>query len=46
MMSQNRQAAKDRIKQDATYEMNLKLELEIMRLHDKLDAIREELKQQ
>ncbi len=39
MMSQNRQAAKDRIKQDAAYETNLKLELEIMRLHQKLDSL-------
>ena len=39
MMSQNRQAAKDRIKQDASYEINLKLELQIMRLHGKLDAL-------
>ncbi|MBN0988228.1 DUF1003 domain-containing protein [Amphritea pacifica] len=39
MMSQNRQAAKDRIKQDATYEINLKLELQIMRLHTKLDQL-------
>ena len=39
MMSQNRTAAKDRIKQDATYEINLKLELQIMRLHSKIDAL-------
>lgn len=39
MMSQNRQAAKERVKQDATYEINLKLELEIMRLHNKFDEI-------
>ncbi|MRI32606.1 hypothetical protein EOPP23_06345 [Endozoicomonas sp. OPT23] len=39
MMSQNRQAAKDRIKQDATYEVNLKLELELIRLHKKLDEL-------
>lgn len=39
MMSQNRQAAKDRLKQDAAYEINLKLELELKRLHDKLDAL-------
>lgn len=39
MMSQNRQAAKDRIKQDAAFEINLKLELEIMRLHSRLDEI-------
>ncbi len=39
MMSQNRQAAKDRVKQDAAYEVNLKLELEIMRLHDKVNQL-------
>ncbi|MGY0216429.1 DUF1003 domain-containing protein [Endozoicomonadaceae bacterium StTr2] len=42
MMSQNRQAAKDRIKQDATYEINLKLELEIMRLHQKIDQLQQQ----
>ncbi|KAA1192568.1 DUF1003 domain-containing protein [Pseudohalioglobus sediminis] len=41
MMSQNRQAAKDRIKQDAAFEINLKLELQMMRVHEKLDALRE-----
>lgn len=39
MMSQNRQAEKDRIKQDQAYEVNLKIELEIMRLHSRLDAM-------
>ncbi|MDH5433313.1 MAG: DUF1003 domain-containing protein [Gammaproteobacteria bacterium] len=39
MMSQNRQAAKDRIKQEAAYQINLKLELEIMRLHARLDEM-------
>jgi uncharacterized membrane protein len=39
MMSQNRQAAKDRVKQDAAYEINLKLELQIMRLHDKINSL-------
>lgn len=40
MMSQNRQAAKDR--QDAAhdYEVNLKAEIEVMALHDKLDQLR------
>lgn len=42
MMSQNRQSAKERIKQDAAYEINLKLELEIMRLHDKLNRLIDE----
>jgi uncharacterized membrane protein len=40
MMSQNRQAAKDRIQANHDYEVNLKAEIEIMALHDKLDEIR------
>lgn len=44
MMSQNRQAAKDRIEQKATFEINLKLELEMMRLHEKLDELKGEIK--
>ncbi|GAA5314822.1 MAG: DUF1003 domain-containing protein [Candidatus Pelagadaptatus aseana] len=39
MMSQNRQAEKDRLKQEAAYQINLKLEIEIMRLHDRLDDL-------
>lgn len=39
MMSQNRQSAKERIKQDASFQINLKLELEVMRLHEKLDNL-------
>lgn len=42
MMSQNRQAAKERVKQDASYEINLKLELEVMRMHNKIDEIKNE----
>jgi uncharacterized membrane protein len=42
MMSQNRQAEKDRLKQDAAFEINLKLELELMRLHERLDALVQE----
>ncbi len=41
MMSQNRQSSKDRVKQDAAFEINLKLELEILRLHEKIDRIHE-----
>lgn len=44
MMSQNRQAAKDRIKQDAAYEINLKLELEMLRLHEKIDKLNDLVK--
>lgn len=41
LMSQNRQAYKDRMSADHDYEVNLKAELEIMSLHDKLDTLRE-----
>ena len=41
LMSQNRQAQKDRYSAEHDYEVNLKAELEIMLLHDKLDALRE-----
>ena len=41
LMSQNRQSEKDRISAEHDYEVNLKAELEIMLLHDKLDALRE-----
>jgi uncharacterized membrane protein len=40
MMSQNRQSAKDRVQATHDYEVNLKAEIEIMALHDKLDEIR------
>ena len=40
MMSQNRQAAKDRLTEKLDYEINLRAELEIMRLHEKLDQLR------
>ena len=42
MMSQNRQAAKDRLAAALDYEINLKAELEIMSLHEKLDRLRAE----
>jgi len=40
MMSQNRQATKDRAAAEHDYVVNLRAELEIMLLHDKLDAMR------
>ena len=40
MMSQNRQAAKDREVSAHDYEVNLKAELEIMSLHEKIDDLR------
>ncbi|AXK73257.1 DUF1003 domain-containing protein [Lysobacter sp. TY2-98] len=41
MMSQNRQASKDRLDAAHDYEVNLKAEMEIMALHEKLDAMRD-----
>lgn len=40
MMSQNRQTAKDREASAHDYEVNLKAEIEIMALHEKLDQMR------
>jgi len=42
LMSQNRQAARDRMAASLDYEINLKSEIEIMALHEKLDRIRVE----
>ena len=42
MMSQNRQAARDRSAAEHDYVVNLRAELEILRLHDRLDALRAE----
>lgn len=42
MMSQNRYAAKDRVAAEHDYEVNLKSELEILALHQKIDALREQ----
>jgi uncharacterized membrane protein len=40
MMSQNRQAHKDRLHAQQDYEVNLMAEIEIRDLHDKLDSLR------
>ena len=39
MMSQNRQEAKDRIRSQHDYKVNLKAELEIRHLHEKVDHL-------
>ena len=39
LLSQNRQTAKDRIRGDIEYDVNLKAELEIAQLHEKLDRL-------
>ena len=41
LMSQSRQALKDRLDAAHDYEVNLKAELEILSLHEKLDELRE-----
>ncbi len=41
LMSQNREADKDRLSAEHDYEVNLKAELEIMALHEKVDLLRE-----
>ena len=43
MMSQNRQANKDRLAASHDYEVNLRAELEILRLHEKVNHIIERL---
>ncbi|YCI06006.1 DUF1003 domain-containing protein (plasmid) [Ensifer sp. D2-11] len=40
MMSQNRQAARDRLDAAHDYQVNLKAEIEILAMHDKLDELR------
>jgi CRP/FNR family cyclic AMP-dependent transcriptional regulator len=43
LLSQNRQAAKDHIRADIEYEVNLKAELEIAELHRKVDHLNAEV---
>jgi uncharacterized membrane protein len=39
LMSQNRQAERDRIQATMDYEINLKAEMEILELHEKIDSL-------
>lgn len=43
LVSQNRQAEKDRVRSDIEYEVNIKAELEIAHLHEKTDRIYESM---
>jgi CRP/FNR family transcriptional regulator, cyclic AMP receptor protein len=43
LLSQNRQAAKDKVRSDIEYEVNIKAELEVAHLHEKADRIYEEM---
>jgi CRP/FNR family cyclic AMP-dependent transcriptional regulator len=43
LLSQNRQVARDRVRNDIEYDVNLKAELEVTELHRKLDHMSEEI---
>ena len=43
LVSQNRQAEKDRVRSDIEYEVNIKAELEVAHLHEKTDRIYESM---
>lgn len=43
LISQNRQAEKDHIRADIEYDVNIKAELEIAHLHDKIEQIQEQM---
>jgi CRP/FNR family transcriptional regulator, cyclic AMP receptor protein len=45
LLSQNRQVARDRVRNDIEYDVNLKAELEIAHLHEKFDHLHAELLQ-
>jgi CRP/FNR family cyclic AMP-dependent transcriptional regulator len=43
LISQNRQAEKDRVRSDIEYEVNVKAELEVAQLHEKTDRLHERM---
>jgi uncharacterized membrane protein len=43
LFSGNRQAARDRVRTDIEYEINVKAELEVAHLHEKIDEMRDDL---
>src|SRR5215216_1898344 len=43
LISQNRQAQKDKVRGDIEYEVNIKAELEVAHLHEKTDRLREDM---
>jgi CRP/FNR family cyclic AMP-dependent transcriptional regulator len=45
LISQNRQAAKDKIRSDIEYDVNIKAELEVAHLHEKVDRMYEQMLQ-
>ena len=45
LLSQNRQVARDRVRNDIEYAVNLKAELEIAHMHEKVDHMHAEILQ-
>ena len=45
LLSQSRQAAKDRVRSDIEYDVNVKAEMEVTALHAKMDRLHEEIVQ-
>jgi uncharacterized membrane protein len=43
LISQNRQAQKDKYRADIEYEVNIKAELEVAHLHEKTDRLYEQM---
>ena len=43
LLSQNRQAAKDRVRSDIEYDVNVKAEMEVAALHAKMDRLHEQI---
>jgi uncharacterized membrane protein len=43
LLSQNRQVARDRVRNDVEYQVNVRAELEVAQLHEKIDHMHEEL---
>ena len=43
LISQNRQSEKDHIRSDVEYEVNIKAELEVAHLHEKIEQVQEQI---
>ena len=43
LISQSRQAAKERVRSDIEYDVNVKAEMEVAALHEKLDRLHEQI---
>jgi uncharacterized membrane protein len=45
LLSQNRQAERERLRNEVEYDVNLKAELEVAHLHEKVDAMQADILQ-